>query len=232
MENFRMAPWHGHVDIRTHRNLKSYHNMEDSSYGYCLRPTHTKARMIRHAFPIRRSPEPHFLCPAKLSSDYERRMWCTLTNTGRQFVGGPRPIWLTKPLGSSDQLEPGTAMQRSPAPKRVAFSCHPAVRQFTRWTTWSSWRISHNFINENILKVFYTFVLSLYDTYVNFLRSHVMSGPYQEACPSMARHLALGNPFVTYPVWQWYWMVASKSKVACSGRAEWRACSMWGGVKQ
>lgn len=64
------------------------------------------------------------------------------------------------------------------------------------------------------------------------LRSQVISGPYQEAWPSIARHLALGNPLVTYPVWQWYWIVASRSKVACSGSAECRACSMCGGVRQ
>lgn len=40
-----------------------------------------------------------------------------------------------------------------------------------------------------------------FQDYIN-LRSQDMSGPYQDAWPSIARHLALGNPFVTYPVWQ------------------------------
>lgn len=33
-----------------------------------------------------------------------------------------------------------------------------------------------------------------------YLRSQEMSGPYHEACPSIAKHLALGKPLVTYPV--------------------------------
>lgn len=44
--------------------------------------------------------------------------------------------------------------------------------------------------------------LNLYFIWSIYLRSQDISGPYQEAWPSIAKHFALGNPFVTYPVWQ------------------------------
>lgn len=69
-------------------------------------------------------------------------------------------------------------------------------------------------------------------THNSDLRSQDISGPYHDACPSIAKHFALGKPFVTYPLWQKYCSVESKSNVVCSGNALWRAWSMVGGAKQ
>lgn len=62
-----------------------------------------------------------------------------LTDTGRQFLGGPGPVGLAVAFGLAHQLEPLSALDHRTAAESVAVGGHPSVRDVAWLAAWASW---------------------------------------------------------------------------------------------
>lgn len=57
----------------------------------------------------------------------EKDLSKVLTDTSRQFLGGPSPVGLTVAFSLANELEALPALHHGTAAESVAISCHPAM---------------------------------------------------------------------------------------------------------